>query len=116
MKIFKLFKKRKNQIHYEHIVNAKPRTGLQRVFKISILIGLILFSANLKAQDTIYCHKAKIAKYVVINRKTGIKKPYGRHWVDIDSGYVIKLKNGKWLINGKEWNPNSNRVSLIAIK
>lgn len=110
-----LFRIKKTELHYETLANPKPRRGLQRVYKISVFVGLLLLSANLKAQDTIYCSKAKIAKYVVINRKTGIKKPYGRHWIDVDSGYVVKLKNGNYIINGKEMFADKN-YKLTALK
>jgi hypothetical protein len=49
-KLFRLFKRKKTSLHYETLVNPKPRIGLQRMYKISIFIGLLLLSGISEAQ------------------------------------------------------------------
>lgn len=52
-KLFRLFKRKKTGLHYETLVNPKPRIGLQRVYKISVFVALLLCANISKSQISI---------------------------------------------------------------
>jgi hypothetical protein len=84
---------------------------------VCLLCAALLVTITSFAQDTIYCKKVRIRNTIGISMKTG-KVLYASHLrrVKVDSGYIIKLKNGMYLINGKERYPSNFRYKALSEK
>ena len=73
--------------------------------------AMIFLTATAFSQDTIPTKRVKMVDHVGMSRKTGkIIRTSHAHWVNVKSGYIIKLSSGMYLINGREVYPNNFKI------
>jgi hypothetical protein len=79
----------------------------------AICLAGILFTTSAFCQDTIPTKKVLVVNQE-LSRKTGKVQRQWFRKMTVKSGYIVKLPNGFYLINGKEMKPND--FSYTALK
>lgn len=80
---------------------------------VCLLCAAMVFATVAFGQDTIKCRKVKIANHVGISMKTGEVLYAHPRWTKTKSGFIVKQRNGLYLINGKEYKPGNNKPLKI---
>jgi len=81
-----------------------------------ILFVFLLFCiSKAKAQDTFHVERV-LVKHKIIYAKTG--RVMRRYWrkEKVKKGYIVRLPNGFFLINGKEMKPDNFSYSITVKK
>lgn len=74
------------------------------------LAGLITTTAF--AQDTIYCRKVRVSKWVGIYKSGRILHAHPT-WKKVKNGFIIRKSQTLYLIDGEEYKPGDNKPLKI---
>lgn len=83
------------------------------LFVCLLCMALLFLTTRLFAQDTIYCRKVRIANHVGISMKDGHVMYARPIWRKVKCGFIVRLRNGDWLIDGKVKKPGDNKPLKI---